>query len=183
MTQPVFYYDLGNPACYVVAEQIGAALPEPAEWEPVHLGAGEAMEREAIERGAAEAGLQPVRWPAVWPPETRTAMLAATYAKQIGRTVAFSLAAYPDKSWGTAESAAPPSFEAGGSAVTVNVPQTVVSVAPGNTGTVTLDAQRMVNDAGGYTVTGETGDAYCTWPMLSPGMATAGRFSMMYLGD
>jgi 2-hydroxychromene-2-carboxylate isomerase len=94
VTQPVFYYDLGNPACYVVAEQIGAALPEPAEWEPVHLGAGEAMEREAIERGAVEAGLQPVRWPAVWPPETRTAMLAATYAKQIGRTVAFSLAAF-----------------------------------------------------------------------------------------
>jgi 2-hydroxychromene-2-carboxylate isomerase len=94
VTQPVFYYDLGNPACYVVAEQIGAALPEPAEWEPVHLGAGEAVEREAIERGAAEAGLQPVRWPAVWPPETRTAMLAATYAKQIGRTVAFSLAAF-----------------------------------------------------------------------------------------
>ena len=34
-----------------------------------------------------------------------------------------------------------------------------------------------------YTVTGEVGAAYCTWPMLSPGMATAGRFSMMYCGD
>jgi 2-hydroxychromene-2-carboxylate isomerase len=94
VTQPVFYYDLGSPACYVVAEQIGAALPEPAEWEPVHLGAWEAVEREPIERRAAEAGLQPVRWPSLWQPETHMAMLTATYAKQIGRTVAFSLAAF-----------------------------------------------------------------------------------------
>ncbi len=38
--------------------------------------------------------LQPLRWPERWPPDTRTAMLAATYAKQIGRAVAFSLAAF-----------------------------------------------------------------------------------------
>jgi 2-hydroxychromene-2-carboxylate isomerase len=94
VTQPVFYYDLGSPECYLVAERIGAALPEPAEWEPVHLGPPESVEREAIERRAAEAGLQPVRWPSMWPPETRMAMLTATYAKQIGRTVAFSLAAF-----------------------------------------------------------------------------------------
>jgi predicted DsbA family dithiol-disulfide isomerase len=30
----------------------------------------------------------------VWPPDTRAAMLAATYAKQVGRAVAFSLAAF-----------------------------------------------------------------------------------------
>ena len=30
MTHAVFYYDLGNPECYLVAEQIGAALTEPA---------------------------------------------------------------------------------------------------------------------------------------------------------
>jgi predicted DsbA family dithiol-disulfide isomerase len=35
-----------------------------------------------------------LRWPVAWPPDTRTAMLAATYAKQIGRAVAFSLAAF-----------------------------------------------------------------------------------------
>jgi 2-hydroxychromene-2-carboxylate isomerase len=35
-----------------------------------------------------------VRWPERWPPDTRTAMLAATYAKRIGRGVAFSLAAF-----------------------------------------------------------------------------------------
>ncbi len=34
-----------------------------------------------------------------------------------------------------------------------------------------------------YTVTGEVGAEYCTCAMLSPGKATAGRFSMMYFGD
>ena len=90
----VFYYDLGSPACYLVAEQIGAALPEAAEWEPVHAGGGEEFDRATIEQRAAELALQPVRWPATWPPDTRAAMLAATYAKQIGRTVAFSMAAF-----------------------------------------------------------------------------------------
>ncbi|HTX44807.1 MAG TPA: DsbA family protein [Solirubrobacteraceae bacterium] len=90
----VFYYDLGSPACYLVAEQIGAALPEAAEWEPVHASGGEEFDRAAIEHRAAELALQPVRWPPEWPPDTRAAMLAATYAKQIGRTVAFSMAAF-----------------------------------------------------------------------------------------
>jgi 2-hydroxychromene-2-carboxylate isomerase len=65
------------------------------EWEPV-LGPRPAPtpDRALIERAATELGLQPVRWPAVWPADTRTAMLAATYAKQIGRAVAFSLAAF-----------------------------------------------------------------------------------------
>jgi 2-hydroxychromene-2-carboxylate isomerase len=94
VTQPVFYYDLGNPACYLMAEQIGAALPEPAEWEPVHFSSGGEIDRGAIEQRAAELGLQSIRWPAQWPPDTRAAMLATTYAKQIGRTVAFSLAAF-----------------------------------------------------------------------------------------
>jgi 2-hydroxychromene-2-carboxylate isomerase len=94
VTQPVFYYDLGSPECYLVAEQIGAALPEPAEWEPVHLGLVEPADRGDVERHAGEVGLQPIRWPDRWPSDTRTAMLAATYAKQIGRTVAFSLAAF-----------------------------------------------------------------------------------------
>ena len=36
--QPVFYYDLGSPQCYIVAETIMATLPVVPEWEPV-LGA------------------------------------------------------------------------------------------------------------------------------------------------
>ncbi len=47
-----------------------------------------------IEQQAALLGLQPLRWPVRWPPDTTTAMLAATYAKHVGRAVAFSLAAF-----------------------------------------------------------------------------------------
>ncbi|OBJ07729.1 hypothetical protein A5624_21465 [Mycobacterium sp. 1482292.6] len=75
-----------------------------------------------------------------------------------GGTLAYSLAAYPDKHWGTAQSDAPPSFGAGSSAVAVNVAQPVVTIAPGSTGTVTLDAQRMTDTADGYTVAGTSSD-------------------------
>jgi 2-hydroxychromene-2-carboxylate isomerase len=97
-TGPVFYYDLGSPESYLVAERIGATLPIVAEWEPVlgaDLGCADPeVDREQLERVAAARGLQPVRWPSRWPPDTRQAMLVATYAKQIGRAVAFSLAAF-----------------------------------------------------------------------------------------
>jgi hypothetical protein len=79
-----------------------------------------------------------------------------------GGDLAFSLAAYPNKVWGTAESGAPPSFGAGSSAVTVNVPGPIVTIAPGSTGTVTLDAQRMIDGAGGYTITGTSSDTGIT---------------------
>jgi len=96
--QPVFYYDLGSPECYLVAEQIMAALPVVPEWEPVYaptIGLPVAeLDRDALVRRAAELELQPVRWPSRWPPDTREAMLAATYAKRVGRAVAFSLAAF-----------------------------------------------------------------------------------------
>ena len=71
-----------------------------------------------------------------------------------GGNLMFSLAAYPDKAWGAAESSAPPSFGAGSSAVTVNISSPTVAIAPGSTATVRLNAQRMVDGAGGYTVTG-----------------------------
>ena len=37
--QPTFYYDIGDPGCYLVAERIMAelgGLGSVAEWEPVH---------------------------------------------------------------------------------------------------------------------------------------------------
>ncbi|MHB8657538.1 MAG: DsbA family protein [Solirubrobacteraceae bacterium] len=97
-TQAIFFYDLGSPSCYLLAEQIMVALPVVVEWEPV-LGAGAFAplgnpDRELIERRADALDLQPVRWPTGWPPDTRTAMLTATYAKRVGRVVAFSLAAF-----------------------------------------------------------------------------------------
>lgn len=92
--QPVFYYDLGDPSAYLTAEQLKGS----AEWEPVlaaDLGLAPAeADRNEIERRAQALGLQPVRWPEPWPPDTRRAMLAATYAKRIGRGVTFSLAAF-----------------------------------------------------------------------------------------
>ena len=94
--QATFYYDLGNPECYLVAERISAVLPVAARWEPVYdrrLGAA-ALDRASIERLARERGLQPIRWPARWPPDSELAMRAATYAKGIGRAAAFSLAAF-----------------------------------------------------------------------------------------
>ncbi len=94
--QPVFYYDLGSPQCYLVAETIMTALPVVPEWEPVLAAELDraTLDRELIERLAGERGLQPLRWPRTWPPDSERAMLAATYAKRIGRAVAFSLAAY-----------------------------------------------------------------------------------------
>jgi 2-hydroxychromene-2-carboxylate isomerase len=97
--QPVFYYDLGSPECYIVAETIMATLPVVPEWEPVlgselaPAGPGQ-LDHEQIEHQINKLGLQPMRWPGTWPPNSEKAMLAATYAKRIGRGVAFSLAAF-----------------------------------------------------------------------------------------
>jgi len=97
-TGPVFFYDLGSPACYLVAERIMAALPLVPEWEPVlgaRLGVTEpAPEAGQLETAIAEHGLQPLRLPVRWPPDTELAMLVATYAKRGGKAVAYSLAAF-----------------------------------------------------------------------------------------
>ncbi|TMK57419.1 MAG: disulfide bond formation protein DsbA [Actinobacteria bacterium] len=47
-----------------------------------------------IERRAAEYGLPPLAWPKPWPGNTLVAMRAATFAKQTGRAVSFSLAGF-----------------------------------------------------------------------------------------
>jgi 2-hydroxychromene-2-carboxylate isomerase len=92
--QPTFYYELASPACYLAAERIMAELPLAPEWEPVLWNPVLDPDRAMIERAAGALELQPVRWPDAWPPQARTATLAATYAKRIGRAVAFSLAAF-----------------------------------------------------------------------------------------
>jgi 2-hydroxychromene-2-carboxylate isomerase len=71
-----------------------AELPVVPEWTPVLWDPVLNPDRKTIELAAVEHGLLPVRWPSPWPPQARTAMLAATYAKRIGRAVAFSLAAF-----------------------------------------------------------------------------------------
>lgn len=98
--QPVFYYDLGSPQCYLVGETIMSTLPVVPEWEPVlasQLSGSDQQagpDREEVQRLTVVLGLQPLRWPRSWPPDSTRAMLAATYAKKVGRGVAFSLAAF-----------------------------------------------------------------------------------------
>src|SRR5215211_1161179 len=105
--QPTFYYDLCSPESYLVAERSAHVLGEVPEWQPVRLAGLRAGElgpfrcaaeidayQEDIGRRAAAYGLQPPRWPPRFPADTEWAMLVATYAKQIGRAVAFSLAAF-----------------------------------------------------------------------------------------
>jgi 2-hydroxychromene-2-carboxylate isomerase len=108
----VFYYDLGSPYAYLSAERISGLFNEAGveqpEWQPILLGGlfkhfdrGSWAQTEAraegiaeIERRAAEQGLPPIVWPEVWPGEMLNAMRVATFAKQTGRTIAFSLAAF-----------------------------------------------------------------------------------------
>jgi predicted alpha-1,2-mannosidase len=95
-----------------------------------------------------------------------------------GGELTFSLAAYPNKVWGTAESSAPPSFAAGSSAVTVNVSRPIVTIAPGHTGTVKLEAQRMIDGAGGYSITGTSSDGGITATPVSGQFASDGSASV-----
>ena len=98
--QPIFYYDLGSPECYLVAETIMSELPVVPEWEPVlgaALGAGGPIHRIVQRSSGGHRALEPTALALAtqsWPPDTREAMLAATYAKRGGRAVAFSLAAF-----------------------------------------------------------------------------------------
>jgi 2-hydroxychromene-2-carboxylate isomerase len=103
-----FYFDLGSPYAYLAAERVNALFDEPPEWEPILLGAlfklhgrdswanGPGRDRgmREVERRAAAYGLPEIRWPEPWPGNTLAAMRAATYAKQIGKVVSFSLAAF-----------------------------------------------------------------------------------------
>jgi 2-hydroxychromene-2-carboxylate isomerase len=75
-------------------------LGEVPEWVPVRFDLSfrcaeeVAAYREDVERAARAQGVQPLVWPEPFPSDSEWAMLAATYAKQIGRAVAFSLAAF-----------------------------------------------------------------------------------------
>ena len=99
--QARFYFDFASPDAYLAAEQVNAALPEIPEWVPVAIGppafrcqAEIDAYREDVERRAHALQLQTMRWPVEFPAESEFALLAATYAKSIGRAVAFSLAAF-----------------------------------------------------------------------------------------
>src|SRR5919108_4205965 len=108
--RPVFYYDFSSPYSYLAAERINQILPAVPDWRPISFGhllkeTGRVPwsfteERDAgmaeCERRAAERGLPPIRWPPGWPRESYSLLplRAATFAKETGRVVAFSLAAF-----------------------------------------------------------------------------------------
>jgi len=114
MPSSTFYFDLGSPYAYLSAERISGlfaqAGAEQPEWQPILLGGlfkrfgreswanDQGPGRDAgmgeVERRAATQGLAPVVWPEPWPGNMLTAMRAATFAKQTGRTVAFAQAAF-----------------------------------------------------------------------------------------
>jgi 2-hydroxychromene-2-carboxylate isomerase len=95
-----FEFDLGSARDWLAAER-HALSGIPVEWVPV-LKDGEAFRCatevdayfEDIAREALALGVLPLKRPPVYPTDARFAMLAATYARQIGKVVAFSLAAF-----------------------------------------------------------------------------------------
>jgi 2-hydroxychromene-2-carboxylate isomerase len=103
-----FYFDLGSPLAYLAAERVLHTIPPACEWQPVlarDLPAAEIFDafrcreeeeifRLEVERRAREAGLQALRWPDPFPFDSEPAMRVATYAKSIGRAVAFAQAAF-----------------------------------------------------------------------------------------
>jgi 2-hydroxychromene-2-carboxylate isomerase len=103
-----FYFDLRSPEAYFAAERALAVLPAPCEWQPIlasMLPRAETFEtyrceyelaalRENVERRATALELQPFVWPEPFPFDSEFAMLVATFAKRIGKTVAFALAAF-----------------------------------------------------------------------------------------
>ena len=108
----VFYFDLGSPYAYLAAERVNvvfaAAGAEVPEWQPVLLGGlfrrfgrdswangpGREEGLREVERRTSAYGLPPISWPQPFPGNTLYAMRVATFAKEIGRTVSFSLAAF-----------------------------------------------------------------------------------------
>lgn len=104
---PAFLFDFREPEAYLAAERVLRTMPVATPWVPIdstrlpestwggfRCEADEEAARERIESAAVGYGLQPVVWPRVIQPDTRKALLAAWYAKGIGRVVSFSLPAF-----------------------------------------------------------------------------------------
>jgi 2-hydroxychromene-2-carboxylate isomerase len=110
MAGATFYFDLGSPYAYLTASRIDTVLGEPADWQPISLGAlfkladrsswslGDPQRRKdgiaEVERRARVYGLPPLSWPQPWPGNYLMAMRAATYAQRIGRLRGFADSAF-----------------------------------------------------------------------------------------
>ena len=109
-----FYYDFSSPYSYLAAERISGlfaeAETEQPEWVPISFGHvlqatgrrpwsfedDKAEDLAEIQRRADERGLPKVLYPEGWPVESYSLvpLRAATYAKESGRVVSFTLAAF-----------------------------------------------------------------------------------------
>jgi 2-hydroxychromene-2-carboxylate isomerase len=98
MSDATFLYDVGSPWCWLAGERVAHVMGVVPVWQPVLAaglpgGGGQGVDRAAVDSAAVAQGLPPPRWPEPWPFDSELAMRAATFAKQAGRAVAFSLAA------------------------------------------------------------------------------------------
>lgn len=89
--KPIFYFDVVSPWCWLTAERIASTLGADCDWQPISVPEA-GLDRAAVEAAAGAQGYA-MRWPDPWPSDSRLAMLAATFAKQTGRAIAFTLAA------------------------------------------------------------------------------------------
>jgi 2-hydroxychromene-2-carboxylate isomerase len=116
MDRATFYYDFNSPYSYLAAERISGVFAEAGaeqpEWQPISFGhVVQAIGRtpwsmqpdgpnpadlDEIQRRAAKRGLPEVIYPKGWPVENYSLnpTRAAIYAKESGRVVSFSLAAF-----------------------------------------------------------------------------------------
>ncbi|MGZ5310423.1 MAG: DsbA family protein [Solirubrobacterales bacterium] len=109
-----FFYDFSSPYSYLAAERISGVFAEAdaeqPEWVPISFGhllkvtgrrpwsfeEDRAADLDEIQRRARERGLPEVLYPEGWPIDNYSLdpLRAAAYAKESGRVVSFSLAAF-----------------------------------------------------------------------------------------
>lgn len=116
MSGSVFYYDFSSPYSYLAAERIAGVFAEAGaeqpEWVPISFGhllrainrkpwsmppeGPDAAHLEEIQKRAAERDLPEVVYSEGWPVDSYSILptRAATFAKQSGRVVSFSQAAF-----------------------------------------------------------------------------------------
>ena len=92
-----FYFDVASAECWLAAERVIQTLGSPAPWIPVMSDqlTGPKLDQDltAIAALADARGLLPLKASAEPQIDSREMMLAATYARQGGKIVAFALAA------------------------------------------------------------------------------------------
>jgi 2-hydroxychromene-2-carboxylate isomerase len=139
---------------------------EQPEWQPVLLGGlfqrfergswSLTPEREAgiaeVERRAAACGLPPLRWPEPFPGNMLTAMRAATFAKQTGRTVAFALAAFRQAFAAGRDLSDPDNVAIAGAACELHPRALLKAVATDGVKTALREATERAADAGVFGV-------------------------------